>query len=500
MKFTRESKIRSRLLVYRNSLAMTAGATCIMSAGVIREQDTSYREESDDSAKRPNIILITFDDSGQQFGYMGDKTLPTPNIDNFANQNVRFDNCYVTQASSSPSRSSIFTGLYPHQNGQVGNANHGFETFENSVTLPKYLYENGYKTGIIGKVHVKPYDKAFKWDMNFNPGDYFTKNVKTVSENAREFIKTSGENPFFLQVSYVDTHEPFANQIEDAGEKIPAVPIIPSEITKNYFTGEEVPEKDKPRFAEYYNGIKRLDYGIGLLLKVIEESGKSGNTLVILLTADNGGGPVQSGKMTCYETGVRAPLVVRYPGVQKSKQIRKEFVSTIDIFATVIDASGLKMPERTARESEGKSLLPMVMGKNVSDFREYVFTEMTYHGTDFYRPIRAIRDERYKLVVYYPDNLPEELLERYPEATERWVRYVTGHPEFRKPIEVKTALYDLSEYNNFVQSDGVNLLTDGISSDPAIKAKREELLRELEAWQYRTEDPLLRPDYVPAGR
>jgi N-sulfoglucosamine sulfohydrolase len=428
---------------------------------------------------------------------MGDKTVPTPNIDNFARQNVRFDNCYVTQASSSPSRSSIFTGLYPHQNGQVGNANHGFATVKNTVMLPKYLHESGYRTGVIGKVHVKPYEEAFIWDMNFNPGDFFTKNVKTVSEKAREFINNSGDNPFFLKVSYVDTHEPFSNQVEDAGEKIPEVPVLPSEISKNYFTGKVVSDKDKEKFAEYYNGIKRLDYGIGLLLKVIEESGKFDNTLIIFFTGDNGGGPVQAGKMTCYETGVKAPLIVRYPGVQKLGQIRKEFVSSIDIFATVIEAAGLKMPEKTAMETEGKSLLPMVMGKKVKNFRKYVFTEMTYHGTDLYRPIRTIRDERYKLIVYYPDKLPQELLERSPEATDRWVKYVTGNQEFRRRIEPMTALYDLTKYTNFVQSDGVNLLTNGNSSDPVINAKRDELMRELEAWQYRTRDPLLRPDYLP---
>lgn len=68
----------------------------------------------------PNILLIVSDDMGQEIDCYGDTVARTPHLDRFAAENIRFVNAYVTQASCSPSRSSILTGLYPHQNGQTG--------------------------------------------------------------------------------------------------------------------------------------------------------------------------------------------------------------------------------------------------------------------------------------------------------------------------------------------------------------------------------------------
>ena len=95
------------------------------------------------SQQRPNILLITADDMGDQTGCYGDHTIATPNIDRLAAQGILFRNAYVTQASCSPSRSSIFTGLYPHQNGQLGLEHRGYTMHRGVPTLPGLLKENG---------------------------------------------------------------------------------------------------------------------------------------------------------------------------------------------------------------------------------------------------------------------------------------------------------------------------------------------------------------------
>ncbi|MBE9193525.1 sulfatase-like hydrolase/transferase [Gloeocapsopsis crepidinum LEGE 06123] len=87
-------------------------------------------------------------------------------IDRLASEGIVFLNSYVTQASCSPSRSSLFTGLYPHQTGgrpnepvgQIGLAynNSGYSMAPRVVTLPQLLKAQGYRTGIIGKLHVYP--------------------------------------------------------------------------------------------------------------------------------------------------------------------------------------------------------------------------------------------------------------------------------------------------------------------------------------------------------
>ena len=110
------------------------------------------------AAGRMNILLITCDDLGLQLGCYGEKRIQTPNMDRLAARGARFETAYVTQASCSPSRSSIFTGLYPHGNGQYGLANTGFSLHPHlhQATIPAVLKTAGYRTGIIGKLHVEP--------------------------------------------------------------------------------------------------------------------------------------------------------------------------------------------------------------------------------------------------------------------------------------------------------------------------------------------------------
>lgn len=105
---------------------------------------------------RPNLILVTADDMGLQLGCYGDRVATTPHMDRHAREGVRFSRGYVTQASCRSSRSSMLTGLYPHQNGQIGLAHLGYSMRPDVLTLPSLLRQSGYRTGIIGKLHVGP--------------------------------------------------------------------------------------------------------------------------------------------------------------------------------------------------------------------------------------------------------------------------------------------------------------------------------------------------------
>lgn len=108
-----------------------------------------------EAATNPNVLLIISEDNGLQFGCYGDATVSTPNVDRLASEGVRFENAYVTQAVCSPSRSSIYTGLYPHQNGQLGLATHLFTTVGNPPNLARLMREAGYRTGLIGKLKTR---------------------------------------------------------------------------------------------------------------------------------------------------------------------------------------------------------------------------------------------------------------------------------------------------------------------------------------------------------
>ena len=94
-----------------------------------------------------NVLLITADDMGTQLGCYGDKAIDTPHVDQLASEGRVFDNAYVAQASCSPSRSAMFTGLYPHANGQYGllNAGVGFQLHArlHGQTMPALLKLGG---------------------------------------------------------------------------------------------------------------------------------------------------------------------------------------------------------------------------------------------------------------------------------------------------------------------------------------------------------------------
>ncbi len=108
-------------------------------------------------AKR-NVVLLIADDLGFQLGCYGNTIIRTPNIDGLAKKGVRFTSAFAAVSSCSPSRATLYTGMHTHTNGQYGlaHAEHNFHTFANVPSLPGLLKANGYRTGILGKIHVQP--------------------------------------------------------------------------------------------------------------------------------------------------------------------------------------------------------------------------------------------------------------------------------------------------------------------------------------------------------
>jgi N-sulfoglucosamine sulfohydrolase len=72
--------------------------------------------------ERPNILFIASEDNGQELSCYGDKNVKAPHLDSLATEGILFESGYVTQSVCSPSRGTIFTGLMPHQNGQIPSA------------------------------------------------------------------------------------------------------------------------------------------------------------------------------------------------------------------------------------------------------------------------------------------------------------------------------------------------------------------------------------------
>ena len=285
------------------------------------------------AATRPNILLIVSEDNGPEIGAYGDRHARTPHLDRLATEGVRFNRAYVTQAGCSQSRSSIMTGLYPHQNGQLGLATWGFRLYRaDTPNLPSNLKAAGYRTGLIGKLHINP-ESAFPFDFAEIPqGNFARRNLADYAKHAEAFMR-AGDAPFFLSVNFPDAHRPWTRQVDG----LPREPFGPGAVPPMAYMGVDAPDL-RALVADYYNCMSRLDTLVGDVLAALERTGKARDTLVIYL-GDHGADMLR-GKRTSYEGGVRIPLIARFPAGAKPGQVRDELVSTVDLFPTALALAG----------------------------------------------------------------------------------------------------------------------------------------------------------------
>ncbi len=414
-----------------------------------------------------NIILITLDDLGNQVGFLGDSNAVTPNLDLLAQESVVFTNAYASQSSCSPSRASILTGLMPSSHGHISLSN-GSNTYtlqEDIAVLPNILKEEGYYTGLLGKLHVSP-EEIFEFDGSMKStsvtrSGYLTQNaVKTFFEmgNDKNFLMLNIYDP------HVDESKNFINQYKGAPEVI----LTPEDVEPLSFQG--VIGSSLERISSYYNSVTRADHTIGRVISYLKEAGIYNDALIIV--ASDNGPPFIRGKTSSYEAGIRVPLIIKAPGaINRSEDA---LVNLSDIMPTILSYVGLE--ERQGLH--GKSLTPLIK-KEVERIRDYQITEFFYHKeqTHVFFPKKSVRRGDWKLIYnlnakergnlelidgdFVLDMLDEARNSGNELASEVYDRYLSP-PEFE--------LYDLStdpnEFNN-------------LARDPSHLAKLEELKRQI---------------------
>ena len=363
--------------------------------------ESTLASQSTAEETRPNILLIVGEDHGCELSCYGDPVIDTPHIDALARSGVLFEKGYVTQSVCSPSRSTIFTGLYPHQNGQLGLATHQYGWFEKWPTTYSLLKAAGYRTGLIGKTHVIPADAVeahvdFRFQKNSN---FAKKAVSQYAVEAGQFFRDS-PTPFFMTVNYPDAHWP----LQDRVGGLPTNEVQTDRLKLMPYVGDPNPRLlDVAR--NYYNCMLRLDECVGQLLKELDRSGKSDNTLVVFI--GDHGAQMARGKVTCYEGGMRVPYIVRWPGVSEKESRRRELVSTIDLLPTFADAAGVAVPHGLP----GRSLRPVLEG-NSDGWRQYLACERNCDSAHLTFPQRTMTDGRFKLI-YSPVRDREDPAARY---------------------------------------------------------------------------------------
>lgn len=428
-------------------------------------------------SRQPNILWITGEGVPvQALSCYGSRLIQTPNIDRIANEGMRFENAFCTNALCAPSRATLLTGTYSHVNGMLGNPDAGdvwgnpTPHFDTSLPMfPKILRQHGYQTGMVGKWHLEPVTPAqvgfdyFVYKQGaggpyYNPAGYLG-NTKLGSEVIQPLRYEGYETdvmtdlairgmeefrqPFLMMLQYFNAHRPFdpPHKYEHLYDNVripepgtfwddyrhragPAraarmrIENMPDFSPPANLTGPQRTQWNYQRFMDHFLGtLRSQDENIGRLFEFLEKNGLLENT-VIVYTTDHGfflGDHGWFDKRFMYEQALRVPWMIRHPGKVKPGSVRSEWTVNVDNAPTVLDLVSLPVPE----QMQGKSLLPLLTGGS-PEWR----SSMYYHYYEFapphwVAPHYGIRTEKFKLIDYYTENEWELFdLEKDPDEME----------------------------------------------------------------------------------
>jgi Arylsulfatase A and related enzymes len=405
--------------------------------------------------RKPNILFIMSDDhASHAMSCYGSRINRTPNIDRIAQEGMRFDNCFCTNAICSPSRASILTGTYSHLNGVKSIEDH-FDGRQ--LTFPRLLQANGYQTAIIGKWHLGHGGNADPtgfdyWAVVPGQGEYHNPEFYVMGELRRfqgyatdlitdfslEWLRRRDKSrPFMLMCHHKAPHRPWepdekhAHLYEDVEIPEPdtfyddystrAQAAVEAKMRIDRDMNDEVDLKGRPpegltplelkkwRYQRYIKDYLRcvasIDDNVGRLLDYLDDEGIAEDTIVIY-TSDQGfflGDHGWYDKRFMYEESRRMPLVVRYPREIQAGSRMEAMALNIDFPCTFLDYAGVPIPE----EMQGRSLRPLFNGEVPSDWRTSMYYRYWMH-LDEYHNVYAhygIRTHRYKLIYYYAEAL-----------------------------------------------------------------------------------------------
>lgn len=477
-------------------LAAAASAGCFQGTAVAEDQ--------------PNILLIIADDIGIELGCYGDANAVTPRLDRMAAEGVRFNRAHVTAASSSPSRGSMMTGLFPHQNGMVSLSQQNWSRMHDDVPkLPNELKKLGYHTSLIGKAHFEPFDQ-FEWDaFVFDPRKVnLERDVLWMNARGMEVLdQREPGQPFFMVMSYIDPHRGGGQGRTDPDEGtgrygpgknlifprirsgLPEDPLEPEQTHPIPYLGMDTPEV-RLENSDYYAAIQRLDWGVGELLDDLERRGELERTLVVFI--GDHGADVTRGKISAYATATHIPMLVRWPGRAKAGLVRDELVSTVDLFPTFIEAAGGRI---TDPRQTGRALQPLVREGTV-DWRKGMATQFIAHVPWHYYPRYTWFEGDYHFIhnVAAPER-PSPL----SGINHCFAWWEVQKPEYEgTPIrEVYDRVDHPPEFELFHLGRDPYCFVN-LADQPEMADVLKRMQQRVAEWRRATDDPFLDPEYAAA--
>jgi arylsulfatase len=348
---------------------LNAGAGTVLSAAAVRAQSP---------IKQPNFIVICCDDLGYGDLHSYGSSLPTPNLDQMAQEGVQFRQFYAANNVCSPSRAGLLTGCYPTRVGVPAvlwpTDTTGISL--SSPTIAEVLKPAGYATMCTGKWHVgsapqfMPCSRGFDqyygipYSSDMAPSILVQNSAiiespvqldtltQRYTQQSVDFIASNKSNPFFLYVAYNFPHLPLA-----------ASPA---------FLG-------KSPMGLYGDAVQELDWSVGQILQALKDNGIDDTTMV-MFTSDHGpwyqgsAGRLRGRKWSTYEGGVRVPFIARFPGQipavthPSGSRVSNAVASAMDILPTIARMAGAALPSTL----DGIDIGPILTGQAESISRDVI--------------------------------------------------------------------------------------------------------------------------------
>ncbi len=442
----------SRLL-----LALLVSLCCIVS--------TAAGEEP-----RPNIIFLTCEDISPNLGCYGDPDALTPNLDKFAAQGARFTRAFTHAPVCAPSRSGLITGMYPTT---LGSHHMRSKLTKTPPLFVDYLRKAGYTVcwptaggGGIGKTDFN-FDVPKGWvDVTAD----WTKQPEVLKE------------PFFAIYNITVTHESQARatkaqQVKNTARLQPSEHRDPAKVKlPPYYPDTEATRKC---VADYHDNITAMDYAMGDVLKMLDAKHLSDNTIVVFF-GDHGSGLTRC-KRWPYDSGLRVPFMVRWPGKIQPGSVRDDLVCFLDLAPTVLALAGAEVPS----QMQGRVML----GDKTQPPPKYLFAARD-RMDETYDRIRSVRGPRYRYIRNFHPELPYFQYINYMDEMpilQDWRRLAFAgklnetQMLFMSRTKPREELYDL-------ENDPYETVNLALAESVQLQNVRQEMSAALDKWMVDTKD------------
>lgn len=428
---------------------------------------------------QPNILWLVAEDLSPVIPPFGDFTVETPNLTRLADEGIRYTQVYSTSGVCAPSRASIATGMYQNSigahhmrtSGAAGYAPEGFVPYE--AQPPSYV-----------KMHSQYFREAGYYTSNNAKEDYqFDKPITAWDESSRDahWRNRAEGQPFFSVFNFGITHESQiwaqADQPLLIAEDLD-VPIPP------YLPTTQIAKNDVRRM---YSNIVAMDRQVGEILDQLEADGLLDETIIFWYS--DHGGPLPRQKRLLYDSGLKLPLIVRFPDKWRAGETDSQLVSFVDFKSTILALANIDEPNYV----QGQAFL----GEQLSQPRQYIHAAADRFDRE-YDMIRAVSDGRFKYLRNFspekPYYLPLRYREQMPLMQELLRLRDSGElddiqKQWFRQSKAEEELFD-------VRNDPFEL--NNLALDPAHQTKLAEMRGELDRWMSDIDDKGVIPelDYI----